>query len=118
MLDPALAQDLAAAAAASPLTTVCVTVTSAEGYAIGHGCARPDRSLRARQAAARPSTRSAGFPARLNLTISPTALAGLTRLNHASPWALPPRGNPGPPDKTGPPDNAGLPGQTTPTHGY
>ncbi len=118
MLDPALARDLAAAAAASPHTTVCVTVTSAEGYAIGHGCARPDRSLRARQAAALPNTRSAGFPARLNLTISATALAGLTSHNHASPWALTPRGNPGPPDKTGPPGNAGPTGQTTPTDGY
>ena len=91
MLDPALARDLAAEAAAGPHTTVCVTVTSAEGYAIGHGCARPDRSLRARQEAASRSRLSAGFPARLNLTIPATALAGLTRLNHASPWALNPR---------------------------
>ena len=41
LLDPALARELAAAAAASPRTEVCVTVTSPEGYAIGHGCARP-----------------------------------------------------------------------------
>ena len=41
LLDPALARELAAAAAASPRTGVCVTVTSPEGYAIGHGCARP-----------------------------------------------------------------------------
>ena len=41
LLDPALARELAAAAAASPRTEVCVTVTSPEGYATGHGCARP-----------------------------------------------------------------------------
>ena len=46
LLDPALARELAAAAAASPRTEVCVTVTSPEGYAIGHGCARPDRTPR------------------------------------------------------------------------
>ena len=45
LLDPALARELAAAAAASPGTEVCVTVTSGEGYAIGHGCARPARSV-------------------------------------------------------------------------
>ena len=44
LLDPALARELAAAAAASPRTEVCVTVTSPEGYAIGHGCARPART--------------------------------------------------------------------------
>jgi hypothetical protein len=130
MLDPALARDLAAAAAASPHTTVCVTVTSPEGYAIGHGCARPDRSLRARQAAAPPSTRSAGFPARLNLTIPASALAGVTRLNPASTWALTPRGKPSQPDnagprdnpgalvKTGPPDNTGRPGRAIALDGY
>ena len=46
LLDPALARELAAAAAASPRTEVCVTVTSPEGYAIGHGCARPVRTTR------------------------------------------------------------------------
>ena len=52
LLDPALARELAAAAAASPRTEVCVTVTSPEGYAIGHGCARPARTPR--QARPRP----------------------------------------------------------------
>ena len=56
LLDPALARQLAAAAAASPRTEVCVTVTSGEGYAIGHGCARPART--SRQAG------PAGIPAR------------------------------------------------------
>ena len=41
-IDPALARDLANAAAANPKTTWCVTVTDQEGHAIGHGCARPE----------------------------------------------------------------------------
>jgi hypothetical protein len=39
-LDPALVRDLAAAAARSPHSTWCVTITDASGYAIGHGCAK------------------------------------------------------------------------------
>jgi hypothetical protein len=41
-VDPALARDLAAAAARNPTTTWCVTVTDEHGHAIGHGCARPE----------------------------------------------------------------------------
>ena len=41
-VDPDLARDLAAAAAANPKTTWCVTVTDQDGHAIGHGCARPE----------------------------------------------------------------------------
>jgi Domain of unknown function (DUF222) len=41
-IDPWLARDLAAAAAANPKTTWCVTVTDEQGHAIGHGCARPE----------------------------------------------------------------------------
>jgi hypothetical protein len=41
-VDPWLARDLAAAAARNPKTTWCVTVTDAQGHAIGHGCARPE----------------------------------------------------------------------------
>jgi hypothetical protein len=40
-IDPALARDLAAAAARNPRSTWCVTVTDPDGHAIGHGCARP-----------------------------------------------------------------------------
>jgi hypothetical protein len=40
-VDPALARDLAAAAARNPKTSWCVTVTDRDGHAIGHGCARP-----------------------------------------------------------------------------
>ena len=41
-IDPALARDLARAAAANPATSYCVTVTDLQGHAIGHGCARPE----------------------------------------------------------------------------
>ena len=47
--DPALARDLANAAAASPRTTWCVTVTDQDGHAIGHGCARPQPRSHARR---------------------------------------------------------------------
>ena len=40
-IDPALARDLARAAAQNPKTTWCVTITDDQGHAIGHGCARP-----------------------------------------------------------------------------
>ena len=103
-VDPALARRLAAAAAASPRTQVCVTVTSPEGYATGHGCARPQRApARARQpGTAPPATAPAGLPARLNLTIPATALPRLTsRPGRTGPWTLTPRGSPGPPDGYG-----------------
>jgi hypothetical protein len=41
-IDPALARDLARAAAQNGKTTWCVTVTDDQGHAIGHGCARPE----------------------------------------------------------------------------
>jgi hypothetical protein len=95
LLDPALARELAAAAAASPQTEVCVTVTSAEGYAIGHGCARPTRTSRP----AGPAASLVSLPARLHLTIPATALpsrAGPANQagpgGHADPWAFAPGG--------------------------
>jgi hypothetical protein len=45
-LDPALARQMAAAAARHPRSTWCVTVTDEQGHAIGHGCARPARARR------------------------------------------------------------------------
>ena len=48
-VDPWLARDLAAAAAAHPKTTWCVTVTDQHGHAVGHGCARPEPSRRGKQ---------------------------------------------------------------------
>ena len=88
LLDPALARDLATAAAAGPRTEVCVTVTSPEGYAIGHGCVRPARSSRPPGPAASPIA----LPARLNLTIPATMLPSLS--GHAGPWSFTPRGRP------------------------
>src|SRR6478609_1898644 len=41
-VDPWLARDLAAAAAANPKTTWCLTVTDNQGHAVAHGCARPE----------------------------------------------------------------------------
>jgi hypothetical protein len=41
-VDPWLARDLAAAAAANPKTTWCLTVTGNQGHAVAHGCARPE----------------------------------------------------------------------------
>jgi hypothetical protein len=91
LLDPALARELAAAAAASPRTEVCVTVTSPEGYAIGHGCGRPARRGRA-PCPPGPAASLIALPARLNLTIPAAALPSLARptsragpANHADP---------------------------------
>ena len=53
-IDPELARDLAAAAARSPHSTWCVTVTDAAGIAIGHGCARPARKRKGRPPPGRP----------------------------------------------------------------
>ena len=110
LLDPALARSLAAAAVASPRTEVCVTVTSPEGYAIGHGCARPERlSWPATQSGARGAS-PAGLPARLNVTIPAEALTGLTRsASNGSPssWSFAPRFGTGPPGRADPPDGYG-----------
>jgi hypothetical protein len=48
-IDPALARDLANAAAQNPKTNWCVTVTDEQGHAIGHGCARPEPTSHARR---------------------------------------------------------------------
>ncbi len=45
-VDPALARDLAKAAAANPKTTWCLTVTDQHGHATGHGCAKPEPRTR------------------------------------------------------------------------
>jgi hypothetical protein len=50
-VDPWLARDLARAAARSPRTTWCLTVTDEHGHAIGHGCARPGPRNRQRKRA-------------------------------------------------------------------
>ena len=45
-LDPALARDLAAAAARSPYARWEITIVDDQGYATGHGIARPARGRR------------------------------------------------------------------------
>jgi ribosomal protein L12E/L44/L45/RPP1/RPP2 len=45
-LDPALCRDLASAAAQSPRSQFCLTITDQNGYAIGHACAQPKRNTR------------------------------------------------------------------------
>jgi hypothetical protein len=103
LLDPALARELAAAAAASPRTEVCVTVTSAEGYAIGHGCARPARAPWTSRPTG-PAASLIALPARLNLTIPASALPSLSGQvsragpgSHADSWAFVPGKRAGPP---------------------
>jgi hypothetical protein len=89
LLDPALARQLAAAAAASSHTEICVTVTSTEGYAIGHGCTRPART----SPKASPAVSPISLPVRLNLTIPSATLPRLTRSGgDTGPWAFSPSG--------------------------
>ena len=103
-LDPALCHSLAAAAASSPHTIICVTVTAPDGTAIGHGCARPGR--RSRRGLPRhvsnashtshpaPGRPLAALPSRLNLTIPASRLPELARPPDEArpgpaPWSLP-----------------------------
>jgi hypothetical protein len=73
-LDPDLTRRLAAAAAQSPHSEWCVTVTDFNGYAIGHGCAKP-----------------AGKTRNTGQDKSPPANS------RDGPWAFTPRDDPGPP---------------------
>jgi hypothetical protein len=59
-VDPWLARDLANAAAASPGTTWCVTVTDGQGHAIGHGCARPEPRRHRKRAGPKSHRKRAG----------------------------------------------------------
>ena len=52
-IDPALARDLAAAAARSPRSTWCITVTGPDHRPVAHGCGRPPPRRDKRGAAAR-----------------------------------------------------------------
>ncbi len=86
-VDPALARDLARAAAANPTTTWCLTVTDQHGHATGHGCARPE-----------PRTRPPGGHA-------PPG-------DHGPPTGPAPPGDHGPPGGHDPPGTGPLPGFT------
>ena len=60
-VDPWLARDLTATAAANPKTTWCVTVTDEHGHAVGHGCARPEPRSRRTRAGPGPPPGQDGF---------------------------------------------------------
>ena len=76
-LDPALSRALAATAALSPHTTLCVTVTDPDGIAIGHGCAKTGRPGRLARPPDGPAPPLIALPARINLTITTARLAQL-----------------------------------------
>jgi Domain of unknown function (DUF222) len=100
-LDPDLCRTLAATAARSPRTTVCVTVTDADGIAIGHGCAKSGRLGRPPGGSAPPLV---ALPARVNLTITAARLAEL----RANPETGPAGTGPPRPPQTGPPGQSGT----------
>ena len=113
-LDPDLCRDLATAAAGSPYSLLCVTVTDSAGIAIGHGCARAALRGKYRAGAdhARPTEpvrpgraqSAAALPARVNLTITADRLTEQARTagppGRAS-WAFTRDTDPGPPDGYG-----------------
>jgi len=77
-LDPDLCRALAATAANSRHSTLCVTVTDPGGIAIGHGCARPARRNQPQADPAHgPPRAPAALPAQVNLTITAARLAEL-----------------------------------------
>ncbi|HEX3388152.1 MAG TPA: hypothetical protein VHT94_03860, partial [Streptosporangiaceae bacterium] len=92
-LDPALARDLAAAAARSPSSRWEVTIVDEHGYAAGHGTARPRRG--SRQPPRPPGTTGSALPARVNITVTGTRLRQLAAQprSGAPPgdWELAPR---------------------------
>jgi hypothetical protein len=106
-LDPDLCRTLAATAALSPRTAICVTITDSDGIAIGHGCAKPRRPAgptpggRAKPHGG-PAPPLVALPARMNLTVTAGRLAGLAGQSRAG-WALAPRGTPVPKASEGPP---------------
>jgi Domain of unknown function (DUF222) len=88
-LDPALCRDLAATAADSQATRLCVTVTDPDGIAIGHGCARTLRRAGQPSPSRTGTVPTTALPARLNLTIPLTDLRGNTGpASRGSPWAF------------------------------
>ena len=78
-VDPWLARDLATAAAASPRTTWCLTVTDTKGYAVAHGCARAEPKSHRKRAGPGPPPGGAGF------TLTPASRDGTWRLHTPGP---------------------------------
>jgi hypothetical protein len=115
-LDPDLCRALATTAVNSPNSALCVTVTDARGYAIGHGCARPARGPQPpRRTGNGPPGALVALPARVNLSITSALLATLAaRAATARPDLAGPR-KPGSwsftrSDDHGPPGSPGSPG--------
>jgi hypothetical protein len=113
VLDPDLCRDLAALAATSPHSQVCVTVTGPDGIAIGHGCGRTLKPAGA-SAGQFPSGAPpppAALPARVNLTISADRLSammpgmsgppGTSHPRAPTGWALARPSSGGPPGPSG-----------------
>jgi hypothetical protein len=88
-LDPAMARDLAAAAARSPSSRWELTVVDERGYAVGHGIARPGRGRR--QQPQPPGPAGCAFPARINITVTETRLRQLAAEAPRTPQADQPR---------------------------
>jgi Domain of unknown function (DUF222) len=74
-LDPAMARDLAAAAARSPYSRWEVIVVDVQGYAVGHGIARARHSGRRKPQPSDPAC--CAFPARVNITVTEALLRQL-----------------------------------------
>jgi len=74
-LDPAMARDLAAAAARSPYSRWEVTVVDVQGYAVGHGIARARHSGRRKPQPSDPAY--CPFPAQVNITVTEALLRQL-----------------------------------------
>ena len=105
-IDPALARDLAGAAAANPKTTWCVTVTDQDGHAIGHGCARPGPKNHARRRGnpGKPGPQGGPDPPRGTSDTPGTGFSFTAMGQHGPPggygtWTLR-AGTSGPPDLT------------------
>lgn len=100
-LDPDLCRDLAIAAARSPSTEWCITVTDNDGIAIGHGCAGSSRSTG-------PPAGWQALPARVNLTVTSTQLAMLTGISGPPGTRTPAARTFTPCDDPGPPGGYGT----------
>ena len=74
-LDPAMARDIAAAAARSPRSRWEVTIVDEHGYAVGHGIARYGRGRRRAPQPSGPD--AAALPVRVNVTVTETLLREL-----------------------------------------
>ncbi len=101
-LDPDLCRELAIAAAGSPHSRLCVTLTDPDGIAIGHGCARAAR--RGKRPVDGNHVSDVALPARLNLTVTAARLAELAGLARTTgppgsgSWAFTRDTDAGPPD--------------------